>query len=183
MLETIAADTLLVFPTELGWMAAIHADRVLHRLAFGHPDADAAHAAADAELGRKVRLDEWERRLVKRFQAYAEGEPEDFRDLQIDLGRLGPFQRRVYAACREIRYGRVRTYGELASAAGSPQAARAVGNCMARNRLPLVVPCHRVIGASSNLGGYSAPGGLAVKRRLLELEGFCCRGLTQDARI
>ena len=72
--------------------------------------------------------------------------------------------------CRLIPYGQVLTYGELAERAGSPRAARAVGNVMRTNRFPLIVPCHRVVGAAGALGGYSAPTGLKMKRRLLRLE-------------
>ena len=72
--------------------------------------------------------------------------------------------------CRRIPYGRTMSYAELAAKAGSPNAARAVGNCMAGNRIPLIVPCHRVVCSDGRLGSYSAPGGTRMKRRLLDLE-------------
>lgn len=80
------------------------------------------------------------------------------------------FQRRVWAALRAIPYGETRTYGELAAAIDSPNASRAVGMANHRNPLPIVIPCHRVIGANGTLTGYA--GGLEVKRRLLALEGI-----------
>lgn len=80
------------------------------------------------------------------------------------------FQRRVWAALRTIPYGETRTYGELAAAIDSPNASRAVGMANHRNPLPIVIPCHRVIGANGTLTGYA--GGLEVKRRLLALEGI-----------
>ncbi len=86
----------------------------------------------------------------------------------LDLAGVPSFHRRVMQAARRIPYGRTLTYGELASRAGSPHAARAVGQAMARNPLPLVVPCHRVVAAGGGLGGFG--GGLALKRRLLALE-------------
>jgi methylated-DNA-[protein]-cysteine S-methyltransferase len=90
----------------------------------------------------------------------------------LDLTELTDFQRRVSLACRQIAWGNTCTYGELATRIGSPRAARAVGSVMARNRLPIVIPCHRVLGTAGRLGGYSAPGGLDTKRRLLQLEGI-----------
>ena len=113
---------------------------------------------------------EWHEALVERLRAYASGDCVEFSDVQIDVARLTPFRRRVTAACRAIRYGETLTYGELAAAAGSPRAARAVGSCMAANRYPLIVPCHRVVAAGGRLGDFSAPGGVATKRRLLAME-------------
>lgn len=81
------------------------------------------------------------------------------------------FHRAVYAAARAIPPGQRRTYGALATAAGAPGLARAVGQAMARNPWPLVVPCHRVVGADGRMTGFSAHGGIDTKRRLLALEG------------
>jgi methylated-DNA-[protein]-cysteine S-methyltransferase len=108
--------------------------------------------------------------VLDRLCRYLDGEPVAFDDVPVSLDHLSTFQRRVVACCRAIPYGGTRTYGELAAAAGSPGAARAVGQVMACNRLPLVVPCHRVLAAGGKLGGFSAPQGLALKRRLLALE-------------
>jgi methylated-DNA-[protein]-cysteine S-methyltransferase len=89
----------------------------------------------------------------------------------IVLTGLTDFQQRVVRECRRIPYGHTLAYGELAVRAGSPHAARAVGGVMARNRIALVIPCHRVVGSAGKLGGYSAPDGIRMKTRLLELEG------------
>ena len=80
------------------------------------------------------------------------------------------FQQRVWAALRAIPYGETRTYGELAAAIGSPNASRAVGMANHRNPIPIIIPCHRVIGANGTLTGYA--GGLEIKRKLLALEGI-----------
>ncbi|NIL99328.1 MAG: methylated-DNA--[protein]-cysteine S-methyltransferase, partial [Planctomycetales bacterium] len=112
----------------------------------------------------------WLDRLADRLQAYAEGQPDDFRDVAVDLDCFTRFQQRVLRACRTIPYGQTVCYADLAARCGSPAAARAVGNVMSNNRLPLIVPCHRVVGSAGRLGGFSAPGGLAMKRRLLRLE-------------
>ena len=88
--------------------------------------------------------------------------------MPLDLAGLPPFHEKVLAAARRISYGRTATYGELAARAGSPRAARAVGQAMAHNPVPLIIPCHRVLAAGGRLGGYG--GGLDLKRRLLGLE-------------
>ena len=71
---------------------------------------------------------------------------------------------------RNVPYGQTLSYAELAAKAGSPKAARAVGSVMAQNRVPLIIPCHRVVGSGGHLGGFSAPRGIAFKKQLLELE-------------
>jgi len=83
---------------------------------------------------------------------------------------LGLFTRRVLTACRSIEFGRTVSYGRLAEMAGKPGSARAVGGVLAQNPLPLIIPCHRVICANGSLGGFSAMGGVRLKKRLLELE-------------
>jgi methylated-DNA-[protein]-cysteine S-methyltransferase len=109
--------------------------------------------------------------VAELLACYAAGGDVDFSDVELDLEYQTPLGRRVIAACRAIPHGEVRTYGELAAECGAPGAARAVGSVMAKNRHPLVVPCHRVVGAGGGLGGYSAPEGLRMKRRLLAMEG------------
>ncbi|MDO8730839.1 MAG: MGMT family protein [Candidatus Omnitrophota bacterium] len=81
-----------------------------------------------------------------------------------------PFQRKVYAALLKIPKGQVRTYAQVARMIGKPNAARAVGQALKRNRWAPAIPCHRVIASDGSLGGYSGPGGLAAKRRLLRKE-------------
>lgn len=91
--------------------------------------------------------------------------------IRLDLSGQGPFCRRVYELARAIPAGETVTYGELAARAGEPGAARAVGQAMARNPFPLIVPCHRVMAAHGGAGGFSARGGVATKFRLLRIEG------------
>ncbi len=92
-------------------------------------------------------------------------------DLPIDWSGLTPYQEKVLRACYDLPYGEVKTYGQLAQETGNPKGARAVGSFMASNPLPLVIPCHRVVGSDGHLHGYGAPGGLETKTWLLELEG------------
>lgn len=163
-------DTLVTFSTALGWAAMIGSGRLLKQLTFGHPNAAAAIAALPSAALEAARPGRWNPALCRKVQAYAAGRPQRFDDVEVDLGGLSPFQRRVVAQCRRIPYGSTTSYGALAAKAGSPRAARAVGSCMAANRVPLVIPCHRVIQSSGRTGEYSAPGGPDTKKRLLAME-------------
>jgi methylated-DNA-[protein]-cysteine S-methyltransferase len=102
--------------------------------------------------------------------ALLEGHPCDLRDVALDDSGVDAFRRRVYAATRDIAAGRTATYGEIARRIGAPDAARAVGAALGANPFPIVVPCHRVLAATGALHGFSAPGGIATKRRMLEIE-------------
>ncbi|MFM7845894.1 MAG: methylated-DNA--[protein]-cysteine S-methyltransferase [Planctomycetota bacterium] len=171
------ATLVAVFPSPLGWIAVRWRGALLAQLSFGH---ETAAEALQAILSgsRDARLNPQEAtvlsehtELVRRLRRYAETFADgDFRDVAIDEVGLTDFQRQVIASCRSIPPGETRTYGELARQVGSPQAARAVGSVMARNRVPLVVPCHRVVGASGQLVGFSAPQGVNMKQRLLRGE-------------
>lgn len=99
------------------------------------------------------------------------GEPQDLSRLPIDLTVLAPFQRAVYEQVRALGPGRTATYGEIAARLGKPGASRAVGQALGKNPFLVVVPCHRVLAAGGAPGGFSAPGGVATKQRLLALEG------------
>ena len=97
-------------------------------------------------------------------------------DLPVDRGAFTPFQAVVYEEVAEITYGVVRSYAEIAARIGRPRTARGVGSAMARNPLPIIIPCHRVVGVSGALTGYSAPGGIMSKEWLLQMEGIEVRG-------
>lgn len=94
----------------------------------------------------------------------------DLRFIRLDQAAVDPFARRVYAATREIPAGATASYGEIARATGEPAAARAVGAALGMNPFPILVPCHRVLAADGSLHGFSGPGGLSTKRRMLEIE-------------
>ena len=169
------ADTFIVFSSELGWIAMIGAGDVLRQLTFAHRSQRAAVRGLDLRLLESATPGKWNEPLQRRLAAYAAGAPVDFRDVRIELGPVTGFRRRVIHHCRQIPFGKTTTYGKLAALAGSSRAARAVGHCMAVNRFPLIVPCHRVIRAGGRLGPFSAPGGTAMKRRLLALESRAAR--------
>lgn len=168
------------FPSELGWMAVSWVGNRLTRLTFGQSTGAAAAMAltgGDMESATaKETPPRWVLDVCERLQSYAAGHDEQFDDVPLDLSHLTGFQAKVAKACRAIRRGRVRTYGELAASVGTPGAARAVGSVMAKNRFPIIIPCHRVVGSSGSLGGFSADGGISVKRRMLEMEGVALKG-------
>jgi methylated-DNA-[protein]-cysteine S-methyltransferase len=100
------------------------------------------------------------------------GEKTDLSDIPLDLEDQPEFKRRVYEVARAIPPGQTMTYGEIARRVGvGPEMARDVGQAMGSNPVPIVIPCHRVLAASGKMGGFSAPQGLATKRRMLEIEG------------
>lgn len=111
--------------------------------------------------------------VIERVRAYFEGMRCDFAGTALDPGPQEAFAARVYAHVRLIPWGETTTYGAVARALGAgPEAARDVGQAMARNPLPLLVPCHRVLAAGGRPGGFSAPGGTDAKLRMLALEGI-----------
>lgn len=119
------------------------------------------------------------RRAVTDMVALLDGEQRDLRWVTLDDHYIDAFRRRVYAAIREIAPGSTASYGEVARAVHEPRAAREVGVALAQNPFPIIVPCHRVLSAGGELHGFSAPGGIATKRRMLEIER--APGFTQEA--
>ena len=109
--------------------------------------------------------------IIEKIRKHLDGEVQDFRGVALDLENVEPFFRQVYEATRQIPPGQTRTYGEIAKAVGQPAAAQEVGQAMAKNPVPIIVPCHRVAAAGGKLGGFSAPGGPATKAKLLAIEG------------
>ncbi|MEI7832688.1 MAG: MGMT family protein [bacterium] len=103
------------------------------------------------------------------LRGYLAGQPIPL-ELPVDLSSMPAFTRRVLLACREIPFGTTVSYGELATIIGKPKAARAVGQALGRNPIPVIIPCHRVIGHNGSLTGFG--GGLEWKRKLLEHEGI-----------
>jgi methylated-DNA-[protein]-cysteine S-methyltransferase len=143
-----------------------------------HVQLPAASASATrARLARLSGTDEAEpppsvRAVIADVVALLAGSHRVFSRDAVDLGAAEPFERAVYEVALAIAPGRTLTYGEIAARLGDRGAARAVGQALARNPVPLIVPCHRVLGAAGRMGGFSASGGLVTKLRLLEIEGW-----------
>lgn len=112
------------------------------------------------------------RAVINDTVRYFDGERIEFFDIPIDPGQQTPFFAQVYAFVRKLGWGETTTYGAVARALNAgPEHARAVGQAMATNPIPLIIPCHRVLAAGGKIGGFSAPGGSTSKARMLELEG------------
>jgi methylated-DNA-[protein]-cysteine S-methyltransferase len=107
---------------------------------------------------------------VRKVARLLDGERMDLGDIPIDLSGASELERKVYEAALRIPCGEVRTYGEVAREIGAPAAAQAVGVALGRNPVPILVPCHRVLASGGKSGGFSAPGGVATKFRMLEIE-------------
>lgn len=153
-----------------GLVAANETGLVAHHLPFG-----AASVGDALELAATVHpLATGESRLTSDaaglLTRYFAGEQVSF-DLPLDLHGFTPFQLSVYRTVAGIPYGTVLSYRDVASACGSPRGARAIGGAMARNPLPVLIPCHRVVATSGVMTGFTAPGGVGSKRELLLMEG------------
>ena len=98
------------------------------------------------------------------------GEPSDLTGVALDLRSVSEFHRAVYEIARTIAPGETMTYGAIAAQLGAPGAARTVGQALGQNPIPIIVPCHRILAAGGRAGGFSAPGGVMTKLRLLEIE-------------
>jgi methylated-DNA-[protein]-cysteine S-methyltransferase len=157
--------TYLVFNTDMGWIGVSASARGLWRTTLPQPSAqEARQLLGESRATWSPYLFE---DLVQRFRTYFSGHKVAFPD-RLDLSRATVFQRQVWEVTRLIPYGNTRSYSWVTEQIRKPGAARAVGQALARNPLPIVVPCHRVIASSGRLSGFS--GGLEMKKYLLDLE-------------
>jgi methylated-DNA-[protein]-cysteine S-methyltransferase len=161
-----------LFDTDFGVCGIAWSDRGIIRLVL--PEASPADTETrlrrQAKTSARTKPPRAIEAVIRAVQAYFSGDYVDFSEVRLDLSAEPDFERRVYAALREVRWGLTTTYGDLAILAGTPGGARAVGRAMANNPLPVIVPCHRVLAAGGAIGGFSAHGGLATKHRMLALE-------------
>jgi methylated-DNA-[protein]-cysteine S-methyltransferase len=167
MMDTMPNGT-VAFETELGTCAVRWTDAGIAsvRLPSGRT-AELPRPDGESAVPEDIRM------AIAAIVEVLAGVPRDLRFIVLDQREIDVRRREVYAATRAVMPGTTTTYGEIARAIGrtDPEAARDVGAALARNPFPIVVPCHRVLGANGRLTGFSAPGGLATKRRMLELEG------------
>ncbi|HHZ09646.1 MAG TPA: methylated-DNA--[protein]-cysteine S-methyltransferase [Rhizobiales bacterium] len=169
-----AAHCYTVFETAAGWCGIGWSDAGVARFHLPEKTAAAAERAMQRRMPVAAAGDPPPAvaAAISAARRYFSGEPTDFADIVLDLDVEDDFFRRVYAAARAVGWGRTTTYGTLAKALGAgPEAARDVGQAMARNPVPLLIPCHRVLAAGGKIGGFSAPGGSAAKQRMLAMEG------------
>ena len=161
-----------LFDTKLGVAGIAWSDDGITR--FRLPDQDRAAAERDLKTkGTPAPPPPAIAAVIAEAQRYFAGERIDFTPITLDLKQVDPFRREIYDALRKVGFGETVTYGELARRAGAnePQAAQDVGIAMARNPVPLIIPCHRVLAAGGKIGGFSAPGRTEAKQRMLALEG------------
>jgi len=166
------AGAFFLFDTALGRCALVWRGHAI--IGAGLPDRD--DAAMRRSLARRfpgaVEADPppFVQAAAERVASHFAGAAQDFSDLPLDLASASAFERAVYAAALAIPCGETRTYGDLARTVGQPQAAQAVGVALGRNPVPILVPCHRILAGAGRTGGFSAPGGVATKFRILEIE-------------
>jgi methylated-DNA-[protein]-cysteine S-methyltransferase len=163
-----------LFPTRLGDCGiAWRGDTVI---ATRLPGASAADTSA--QLAARTGATQGEpppaiRKAMASITALLDGQRTDLRFIGCDFGGIDPFAAQVYAATRAIPAGQTLTYGALALQLGNQQLAQNVGRALGRNPFPIIVPCHRVMGANGKLTGFSATGGVETKRKMLAIE--CAR--------
>ncbi len=166
-----------VFETKLGFAAIAWGDGGITRFRLPYPD----RTSAKQQFGGKAQAASpppHVAAVIEEAKRYFAGERIDFTPIELDLSGVEPSRRPIYDALRKVGFGETVTYGELAKRAGvnAPQAAQDVGVAMARNPVPLIIPCHRVLAAGGKIGGFSAPGRTETKERMLALEGVFIGG-------
>lgn len=179
-----------VFDTVLGPYGIAWRDEAVTHVQLPLIDREATIAELQWQSGAEITPPPWPPFVVQAvaaMQDLLEGEPADLHGVPLDWAGIGQFERRIYEATRRIAPGQTCTYDELAREIGSPGAARAMDVALARNPWPLVVPCHRVIAGGGRMGGHSAAGGIATKKKMLEIEAamaarLASAGRTQAAR-
>ena len=161
---------LSVFETAIGWFGLLGDSTGVSRMVFAHTSPVAVRQALGDDAEQAIDAD-WSPQLRQKLVSYALGKQVRFDQVAIQRPRpLTDFQQRVVEIVRAIPRGETLTYGEVATRAGSPGAARAVGTVMSSNPVPIIVPCHRVVGSAGGLGGFSAAGGVRTKQWMLEIE-------------
>ncbi|HVS52636.1 MAG TPA: methylated-DNA--[protein]-cysteine S-methyltransferase [Opitutaceae bacterium] len=153
------------FPTPLGTCAIAWGDHGLTRFLLPDPERPSGGGTEAEPPG-------WVRDIIARVERHLAGEPQDFSDVRFDFNRVPEFIRSVLRATLAVKSGQTASYGDLAAALGLPPAAsRAIGSALGDNPWPLLIPCHRIISATGKMTGFSGPGGVATKVKLLALEG------------
>ena len=156
--------------TRVGPLYVAVNDRGVVALDFGVSEQEFVARVTQHTKATLIRSDDAVAEALKQVQEYLDGKRTTF-DLPLDMSRMSEFQRRVLNTALKIPRGEYLTYGDVAKAIGKPQASRAVGQALGHNPVPIVIPCHRVLGSDGSLHGYSGGGGIQTKKWLLQLEG------------
>ena len=163
-------ETYTVLETTWGWIGVVEGSRGVKKVVLLVPEQHELVERVRQEFPGAVRTPAGSKRVEKEFKDYFAGEAVSF-TAQLDWTGHSPFEVAVWRAAKTIPRGSTKTYRWLSNQIKRPKAQRAVGGALGKNPFPLIIPCHRVVRSDRSLGGFSAPGGTAVKRRLLELEG------------
>lgn len=147
--------------TQLGVWQATWSEHGLYSLDFPEPKSTL--------VGKSPKLTKAQKLLQDKLVAYSSGQKVDFADIVVDFADYTSFEINILQNCRAVAYGDIITYKKLSEIAGSPRAYRAVGRSLGKNRTPIVIPCHRIIGSNQKLVGFA--GGLELKKKLIDLEG------------
>ena len=164
------------FKTQFGWIGLLSSESGLLRSTLPEDSDETCATLLGLKSDNAARSPDEFSDLRERLLRYFDGADTGFSDVALDFEDAPAFHRKAWEACRTIPRGETRTYKWLAGMAGSPNAPRAAGQTMARNRIPIIVPCHRVIGSDGSMRGFgSGDTRIDLKRRLLELEGAARR--------
>ena len=163
----------IIFNTDMGWVGILSSATGLLRITLPQHSAQEARQLLGDGVNYAAQAPNLFKDLMERLRSYFSGHKTTFPD-KLDLSKATAFQRKVWEITKLIPYGETRSYAWVAERSVKPGAARAVGQALARNPLPIIVPCHRVVAGDGSLGGYR--GGLEIKRYLLWLEASAlCR--------
>ncbi len=158
----------VTFNTDMGWLGILGSAKGLMFTTLPQRSVQEAHRLLGDRINHAIWSPQLFEDLVERFRTYFAGHKATFPD-RLDLPRATPFQRQIWEITRLIPYGETRSYMWVAEQIKKPKAQRAVGQALAKNHLPVIVPCHRVVTSDGKLSGYS--GGVETKRLLLHMEG------------
>jgi methylated-DNA-[protein]-cysteine S-methyltransferase len=164
--------------TRVGPLFVAVNDRGVVALDFGLSEQEFVARVSHRAKATLIRSDDVAAAALKQVQEYLAGRRTKF-DLPLDMSAMSEFQRRVLTIALKIPRGKYLTYGDVAKAIGKPQASRAVGQALGHNPVPIVIPCHRVLGSDGSLHGYSGGGGIQTKAWLLRLEGAAVPGSSE----
>ncbi len=175
----MSADYYAIFKTSLGWCGIIYGKYGLIKIYLPGMKKEKlkknihSYNKSIVEHTGRIQI------LVRHICSYFKGKNVRL-NLPVDMKTMTEFEKKVYKQAMKVPFGKVKSYKWLAEKAGVPNGARAVGNALSKNPVPLIIPCHRVIKSDGRLGGFSAPGGILIKRKMLSIEGHANYPLTVE---